>query len=682
MKSPISFVKGRMRRCPAMGAWALLALATWVSPALIRTSDAASGSIAEPALLTDYRNQLRRMLVLGQYQDLIALAAEVHFQFPDESSVDFYRTQAQLRLADAKREYPFERLRRRPLSLPEPLEPIRMEPIFRAGEEKIEATRVREKAEDRDVALAVPPPPRPLEERSPEAAAAAPAPATPADEPRSPRGSSPLLMVAGFIGLIVALAAIVAVFRRKGGSREPEPEPQPQPSAATEEPAEEGDTEFAIQDTLASEAMGAELEGVPESLEQREAPPADTSIVRDPFESLMGKEPEPAEELTETQVAPPEGEPADSAPDVASLGEQSRAEPEPVDSAPDLASLGEQSQAEPERTRATEGEIPAPLAQPPSPADEPAKEPAFDTWGHEIDQSEGNLDLPTSSGESEAHEAEADFGDVSFGEASDADELIQIPELAAEPEEPEPGHVDPPPPIEPPTGQPSESSVELSGARGESHIDFSASEYDFEEESGAGTPGPDLSAFAESQSGIDLPPARPAATDSGKEAATEEAASASESDLDDTVGAPEIDADDIVKVIGTEDDETGDQPTKPSSFNREFGEGEDAKPLGEIQEFHEGETIRVSLARVEGDETLKPGEEPGEERDSGDITATAPPSVSADPFDKEKDLGLRAFEREEWDRAVHHLSIAAALRPDAQEVKERLRKARRERRAS
>ena len=53
----------------------------------------------------------------------------------------------------------------------------------------------------------------------------------------------------------------------------------------------------------------------------------------------------------------------------------------------------------------------------------------------------------------------------------------------------------------------------------------------------------------------------------------------------------------------------------------------------------------------------------------------APPSE--DLFDREARMGDVDFANANWAGAVHHFSIAAALRPEAQEIKERLREARR-----
>lgn len=57
---------------------------------------------------------------------------------------------------------------------------------------------------------------------------------------------------------------------------------------------------------------------------------------------------------------------------------------------------------------------------------------------------------------------------------------------------------------------------------------------------------------------------------------------------------------------------------------------------------------------------------------------TKPPDMSGEEsFEAEKQKGMTAFREARWDEAVQHLSIAASLRPDAGDVKEQLRRARR-----
>jgi hypothetical protein len=117
-----------------------------------------------------------------------------------------------------------------------------------------------------------------------------------------------------------------------------------------------------------------------------------------------------------------------------------------------------------------------------------------------------------------------------------------------------------------------------------------------------------------------------------------------------------------------------------------------------IQAFHPDETVRIDLAEelhgevtqmsgVAGEATIsasgvriKPPDDETLLTDSQETPEAAPEvTVGNDLFEREFRQGQLDFEEGNWGGAVHHLSIAAALRPDAQEVKEHLREARRRR---
>jgi hypothetical protein len=51
-------------------------------------------------------------------------------------------------------------------------------------------------------------------------------------------------------------------------------------------------------------------------------------------------------------------------------------------------------------------------------------------------------------------------------------------------------------------------------------------------------------------------------------------------------------------------------------------------------------------------------------------------------FQMEREKGLKAFEEQDWKQAVHFLSVAASLHPDDQELAEKLREARKQRRSA
>ncbi len=86
-----------------------------------------------------------------------------------------------------------------------------------------------------------------------------------------------------------------------------------------------------------------------------------------------------------------------------------------------------------------------------------------------------------------------------------------------------------------------------------------------------------------------------------------------------------------------------------------------------LQEFKADESIVVNFGEsgVFPKAPAAPSSEP------------VPASGGKNNFEAERELGMAAFKDAKWDDAVYHLSIAAALRPDASDVKEQLRRARR-----
>jgi hypothetical protein len=68
--------------------------------------------------LQRYRDAVRRHFVLREYEQLLELTEEYGHLFPEDQSTEFYRTQAELRLAEAERSIPFQRLQDRPFKIP------------------------------------------------------------------------------------------------------------------------------------------------------------------------------------------------------------------------------------------------------------------------------------------------------------------------------------------------------------------------------------------------------------------------------------------------------------------------------------------------------------------------------------------------------------------------------------
>ena len=97
----------------------------------------------------------------------------------------------------------------------------------------------------------------------------------------------------------------------------------------------------------------------------------------------------------------------------------------------------------------------------------------------------------------------------------------------------------------------------------------------------------------------------------------------------------------------------------------------------QVQAFHPDETVTIELHDDQDQTQLSLG--------SGDQTQAAqtdlPQTSGEDLFDRERRLGQEDFKKSNWAGAVHHLSIASALRPEVQEIKDKLREARRMRKA-
>lgn len=140
---------------------------------------------------------------------------------------------------------------------------------------------------------------------------------------------------------------------------------------------------------------------------------------------------------------------------------------------------------------------------------------------------------------------------------------------------------------------------------------------------------------------------------------------------------------DFTGVASTDQDEeleTLDSPRGEGGDDYEGLEDDDF-----LQSFHDDETVALDVADKEPEETLT-GPTRGSITAKDETISTGGGGklsrLQFDPFEKARNLGAEAFDSEEWDLAIHHLSIAAALRPEAHEVKDLLRKARRKRKES
>lgn len=105
----------------------------------------------------------------------------------------------------------------------------------------------------------------------------------------------------------------------------------------------------------------------------------------------------------------------------------------------------------------------------------------------------------------------------------------------------------------------------------------------------------------------------------------------------------------------------------------------DEAEVEEFQAFRQGETVTINLqtepeALPEDSERTRISMEPTVEKETPQVNVS---DGSDDVFEREYKQGQKDMTERNWVGAIHHLSIAAALRPGAPEVKDRLREARR-----
>ncbi|MCH8333715.1 hypothetical protein IIC65_07260 [Candidatus Sumerlaeota bacterium] len=119
------------------------------------------------------------------------------------------------------------------------------------------------------------------------------------------------------------------------------------------------------------------------------------------------------------------------------------------------------------------------------------------------------------------------------------------------------------------------------------------------------------------------------------------------------------------------DHEPGDSEPSPA-HEATAPSAEDSKP--------DWDDTKISASELGEDLPEQPV--PGEARKDPVDEAESPSgeALHGDSFEEESKLGMDAFKSAQWDAAVEHLSIAAALRPEAWDIKEHLRRARRMRR--
>lgn len=744
-------------------------------PAAAQDASSSPDSPHREMELQRYRDAVRRHFVLKEYEELLELTEKYGHLYPEDKGTEFYRTQAELRIQDAEKEIPFERLQDREFQIPgaDSGQPSLLDEL-RNGSTQTEsgpsgsASLTVEPGGDSQIAMGTQPgdeavtsPFEAAPAASPEEApagdetrpqappAAEPAPsgedgeAEDAGLPPSPEqaaagqteagdsgGGSPLPLILG--GTVLVLGAVAAFLligmARRGKKRgEAAEEEAPAAAAAVQEPpapplfnfedsegaeGSEGASEFSdtfeapepFAETGTVEAAGADAsagESEPASVFE-ESPPGE-SAPPEPLGETRGTE-EVNQEISDLLFAPEAESGEDS---VFGTGSESASEPppplgetkteetafgEPGDDTSDLVQIPDDdslnldssadvdalfSDASPSQEKPAEPAPAEPTPAEPTPAEPAPAEPA-----------------PPGASAKEPPEPSAE---TSVNELSSIDLFGE--ESSAEPErEPQPGAA-----AEGGSGEgESTSSVDMNEVDAmitESGGGSSSSEVDLTEPAGEGSGEP---------GGIEIPFAMedPFQNLSGKteesEPQPQDDETAFNTSTAETLAAQGADTGveerELLEVIeeGGEGETRAGEPAPPADSGEEdvwsglgTGTGQDADPESasqdEVQSFREDETASFEID--DADETQHPAatpEEPQPRVSNPDAETVIPPKAEGsspgdlpdDPFDRERQRGHQAVEAGDWTKAVYHLSIAASLNPDADDVREELRHAR------
>jgi hypothetical protein len=689
---------GRLKRprwSPKLLVWLGLAMIAggglWSAPAQ-EAGDRSPRVEVRAMELQRYRDAVRRHFVLREYEQLLELTEQYGHLFPEDESTEFYRTQAELRLAEAERTIPFQRLQDRPFKIPGADEeaPTLLEVLRENGGTDILGIET-ERGDNGRVAMGFPPSeerlPAPLEAPAgfeprevaptsvPEPDPRAAVPTDPEAEsgdapPPSPEAilgeadpeaeiaaasddSSPLLMILG--GSVLVLGAIAAflllgIVRR--GRRTADAEPMAAPSAAEAGPAP---PLFQFDEPEDLTPTGAEFDsgeadvfadaGSVESPASAEVTDAGTA-------SPLGETgvPDVNQDISDLLFAPEtSGDSAFSAPTADSavpspLGETRAAGGESADaSQSDLVQISDYESFGSESASGQEGMFesgPAPAA-PPASGGGLDDLSSIDLFG---DETSGEEPGKPPAGEATSH---LDLDALAVGDSSMGSSTASAPA--------DPG-----------------DSLEM-------EIPFSL-EDPFQGLSQSGSGHEQASAPAGGGAEDDQTAFQSSTAETLTGSASDSETSHEERELLEVFegGESEGPAADGSKAGGAETeafDLWSDTVQKPPS-------GAEGTPPEPVQAFREDQTAVVEFADVADEEppTEMPPPRPAAPADetvpSGSATDTDLGDLPDDPFEREQVRGSRAYDLENWDKAVHHLSIAVALRPDANEVRDQLRRAR------
>lgn len=650
--------------------------------------------------LQRYRDAVRRHFVLKQYKELLELTEKYGHLYPEDEGTEFYRTQAEIRIEEAEKKIPFARLEDRDFKIPEAPEgaPSLLEEL-RKSEAELEAGAAAgsgelglESAPDDRIAMGA----GPLEEtlRAPEEGGAVPrrsptqgdgvadgsdpgaarqlpddiAPAGGTVEGTADAGeggAGPLLLILAVCAVILGVVAALLLFglMRRGRTKEP---------------------------LLAGSAAVVEAEGPPapplfnfEDEVSQPAPLGDTfgaSEMPDPFAETATPEGASAEFASASVSSLDEA----SAPDYSSpaaLGE-TRSGDVNQEISDLLYSPGTGSDSVFDALPGRHTDIPAPLGE------TRADQPAFSSAGGDTSDLVQLPDEDSFSLDSSGSDADVDalFASASEPSVENASQL-SAPDPAASASvdlssidifgDPSQGEVNAP-------ARGSTTRVGLDEIDASMpHGSDSSAEIDSPGATRASAPPDDV---------IEIPfaledPFQNLSSKLSDETAfntsTAEAMAAGSSDAE--TGADQRELLQIMEEGGTDE-----RPAGPAddlwSGATSGGSMEDSRSQPPAADsaitFQEDETAVIEFSDAgSGDEPTgmagpNISEPEAETVVRGELTGTGGESQSDAPFDREKLRGQEALQLEDWSKAVYHLSIAATLRPEAQDVREDLRRAR------
>lgn len=602
-----------------------------------------------------FRESMRRLFAQREYEKLIEVVAQAQ-QFESEAEIArvamYYRSQSERRLQEIRSaaDSPFRRRLNQAVELKIPVR----KPIER---------------------IVVPfQPPAPS---SPAEAPTTTSPELPGEDPgetaqegiaepapaevsavgvKSSGGVSPLIIGGAVAG--VALIALVLLMRGRRDEPEEaiaEPKAPFEPEPVTAEPSADNFVE------------SDEVDGIFDDVEP---------------ETAIHEPPEPAVEVTEIEVEPITAEGVAAAAE--SAGAEAEAEVEAEEPETDRPEVPSEQTSLGDAGAGTQFEL-----------DTKSLDSGADPWDDVPEPSESDTAAP---GDDDADlpseiPASAIASDKSDSSPADTGPDSDLPRALGEAEEPSAGVIDVSPvsPVaeRPPweTDSETDTLAELSSERRAKRTgagdDASAISLD---ELGAGAEGSDVDTSVVEAQFDDIPSAEDAETDRERPGDDETIATGqADTVVEMEPGPPPRDPSLAEREILPEDEQL-EELEAVLDFDEESslssGPIDDDSDLPKVKVFHKDETVQMRADDYSGEDTV--GADPESEREDTSRAQTEPSKEidadpSGDPFERARAQGMKAFEEERWDRALHHLSVASALRPEANDVKMKLRETRRRR---